>query len=162
MGWSKREIIEEAYSELGIGPEFDITPDEQITALKRLDTMMATWEADKGIRVGYAFSASPSAADPDADSGLPDYAVRAAYLNLAIDLAPGFGKEVKPTTQVAARNAYGALLLKAAQPPQQQQRGTFPRGSGNKAWQTSHAHFYPPPTDSPLDVDSTGLNISTE
>jgi len=52
---SKRQLIDAAFEELALaGYTFDIDPDEQLSALRRLDSMMATWGGPGiGIRIGY-------------------------------------------------------------------------------------------------------------
>lgn len=157
MGWTKDQLIAEAYAELGLASyEFDITPEEKQTALRRLDTMMATWEA-KGIRVGYLIPASPDASSLDTDSGLPDAAVETVYLNLALRLAPGKGKQVSVQSARSARDGYDALLFNAARPLQQQLPATMPRGAGNKPWRSGGGQpFMPTPSTDPLQVEPGG------
>lgn len=153
--FTKLELITEAFQELAIGSGFDITPEEQQTALRRLDTMMATWEG-KGIRVGYAFPSSPGASDIDAASGLPDSAVETVYLNLAKRLAPGYGKQLSAVTLTTAREGYSTLLRAAAQPQEQQMPNTLPLGAGNRHWGFDLNPFYPTPNASPLGTTQGG------
>lgn len=154
MAWSKAQLIAEAFGELALqGYVFDISPEEQQTALRRLDTMMATWEA-RGIRVGYTTPTSPDESDVDADSGLPDSAVEAVYLNLAIRLASGYGKAVTVETKKAAREGYDVLLWAAAQPIRQQLPSTMPRGAGNRIWRNSQRPFFPAPDTNPLQANA--------
>jgi hypothetical protein len=156
VGWTKRQIVDEAFGELALqGYVFDVTPEEQQTALRRLDTMMATWEA-RGVRVGYAFPSSPDTSDLDTDSGLPDRAVETTYLNLAIRIATGFGKTPASATRLAASEGYDALLWAAAQPQQQQLPNTLPRGAGNKPWRTANQPFFQTPNEDPLPTSRGG------
>lgn len=156
MPWTKRQLIGEAFGEIALaGYEFDITPEEHATALRRLDTMMATWEA-RGIRVGYAFPSGPAASDPDDDSGLPDAATEAAFMGLAVRLAPSFGKVLSVETRRTAREGFEMLLLDAARPQQQQLPSTLPRGAGNKGWQSLDRPFFPQPSDDPLGISQGG------
>lgn len=157
--WTKRAIVEEAFAELALqGYVFDLTPEEMQTALRRLDTMLATWEAH-GVRVGYAFGGD----DLDAPSGLPDYAVEAAFLGLAVRLAPGFGKQLSSDTRRAANESYDYLLWAAAQPIQQQLPNTFARGAGNRIWRWSQRPFFPTPDSNPLTNPQGGdLGIAPE
>ncbi len=163
MSWSKRQIISEAFGELAIqGYEFDVSPEEVQTALRRLDTMMATWEA-RGIRVGYAFPSSPEDSSADSDSGLPDSAVETTYLNLAIRLAAGYGKQISAETKRSAKEGFDTLLWAAAQPIEQQQPDTMPRGAGNRAWGDNPRPFFPTPDNSPLGIGAGGsLDIHPE
>lgn len=160
--WTKRELLLEAFAEIGLASyDFDLQPDEVQTALRRLDTMMATWEA-KGVRVGYSFPATPGDSDPDDISGLPDMAVETVYLNLAVRLGPGFGKVISPDTKAAARSGYDALLTAAAFPIEQQFPNTMPRGAGNKPWRYQRP-FMPNPDLDPLRIAQGGdLNILPE
>lgn len=154
--WTKRELVTEAYGELALqGYEFDLSPGEMQTGLRRLDAMMAAWEA-QGVRVGYRFPASPSDSSLDDASGLPDKANQAAFLSLAIALAAGLGKAVSPDTRRQAREAYSALLLDAAYPQEQQLPDTLPTGAGNKPWRGTYEQFFPPPSSDPLGVSPGG------
>ena len=160
MSCTKGQLINEALTELGIGSDFDIQPEEQATALRRLDSMMAVWDG-KGIRLGYPLPASADASDVDQDSGLPDSALEPVYLNLALRLAPSYGKAVSVDTRRNARDGYDRLQNAAAQPLPPQQPNTMPRGAGNKPWRPLSSPYFPKPTDSPLQVTSGGdLNIT--
>ncbi|MCA3151814.1 MAG: hypothetical protein ING77_11610 [Rhodocyclaceae bacterium] len=163
MAWTKRQIVEQAFEELALaGYVFDLTPEELQSGLRRLDTMMATWEG-KGVRVGYPIPSNPDESDLDQSSGLPDKAVEAVYLNLAIRLAASFGKVLGPDTKRSAREGYDTLLWAAAQPIEQQQPDTLARGAGNKPWRTNNQPFFPRPDDSPLGITQGGdLQISPE
>lgn len=154
--WSKRQLIDEAYGELALqGYVFDISPEEQQTALRRLDTMMATWEA-RGVRVGYPFPSSPDDSDLDEDSGLPSSAVETVYLNLAIRLAAGKGKQLSVDTRRTAGQGYDTLLWAAAQPIPQQLPNTLPRGAGNKPWGAIDRPFFNSPNTERLVSDDPG------
>lgn len=160
MSWTKAQLINEAFTELGLGSDFDITSEETQSALRRLDTMMGVWDA-KGIRLGYPLPASPDDSDAAQDSGLPDTALEPVYLNLALRLAPSFGKTVSVETRRNASAGYDRLLIAAAQPLPPQQPSTMPRGAGNKPWRPLSSPFFPRPTDNPLQVTSGGdLNIT--
>ncbi|NBW08262.1 MAG: hypothetical protein EBR82_09565 [Caulobacteraceae bacterium] len=156
MGWTKKQLAAEAYGELGLQDyEFDVSPEEQMTALRRLDTMMATWDS-MGIRLGYAFPSGPDASDPDTDSGLPDTAAETVYLNLAIRLAPGLGKQVSAETKRSAADGFDMLMATAAVPRQQQLPNTLPRGAGNRTSYGWPGPFFPGPCRDPLRVAQGG------
>ena len=88
-------------------------------ALRRLDAMMAGWNA-RGIRLGYPLPSSPSDSSLTEPTGVPDRANEAVILNLAILLAPGIGKTVSADTRIQARAALNTLLARAAMPPEMQ------------------------------------------
>lgn len=158
MGWSKRQLIEEAYAELALaGYVFNLKPDELQTALRRLDTMMGTWAA-KGIQVGYAFGTTPDSSDLDQDSGLPLACVETVYLNLAVRLGAGFGKTVLASTKSAAKDGYDAMLVGQAyaQLREQQLPNTVPRGAGTKQWRGIQNPFLNTPEEAPLGIGADG------
>lgn len=145
MLWTKRQLVEMAYAELSLaGYVFDLSPEEMEMGLRRLDTMWAMWEA-KGILMGYTIPSTPFDSDLDQDSGLPALAIEPTYLNLAIRLAPGNGKQISSDTRRSAREGYASLLIPAAMPRQQQMPDTLPVGSGNKTWGSIRGPFFPPP-----------------
>lgn len=148
MSWKKRLIVNKAFGDLALaGYVFDLTPDEIQDAILSLDAMMASWET-YGIRIGYSATLDPENADPDQDSGIPDWANKAAYKNLAIDLAASFGKAVPPSLAVAAKSAYDGMLgLIAANPPQMQYKGNLPIGAGWKRNNYNGGPFVAPPVD---------------
>jgi hypothetical protein len=147
--WTKQALVLAARRELGLGGAFDVNDaDELLDDLQRLDAMVAAW-ASKGIRLSYALPSSPGASNINAASGIADAAAEAVYLGLAMRIAPGYGKVITPETRTAARNAYDALLIDAAQPQQQQLRGGMPAGAGHKP-NVFHAVFLPEPDTSPL------------
>lgn len=155
MGWTKRQHVEQAFTELALGRGFDLDPEQLEDGLRRLDSMMALWDG-KGIRLGYALPSSPDASNIDDDSGLPDTANEAVYLNLAIRLAPGYGKTISPDTRMLAKQAYDALLVDAAQPPAHAAR-SVPVGAGGKPWRTGRT-FTSPPAD-PLLADDDPITV---
>lgn len=156
MSWTKRQIVEEAYGELAIaGHVFDISPEEQEAALRRLDLMMAVWDA-RGIRLGYPLASSPDDSDLDQDSGLPDSAIEPVYMNLAKRLAAGKGKALTQGTLQAAKDGFDLLLRVAAYPQQQQLPNTLPRGAGSRPWRTGQSPFMPTPTADPIGTTPGG------
>lgn len=156
MAYTKQQLIDEAFGELALSANaFDITPEEQQTALRRLDTLMATWE-QRGIRIGYVFPTSPETSASSADSGIPDGAAEPVFMNLAVRLAAVFGKQVSMDTKRAAREGFSLLLRDAAYPEQQQLPGTLPRGAGNRPYEQLGQPFFPQPTDAPLAVSTGG------
>lgn len=141
MGWSKRDLVSSAFEELALaGYEFDVTPEEQNSALRRMDAMMATWDG-RGVRLGYNLPSSPDRSDLDQDSGIPDWAAESVYLNLSIRMASGWGKSVGQSTIAVAKDAYNAVLSHAALPPEQRSPQTLPSGAGNKPWRINDNPF---------------------
>jgi len=133
MGWSKREIIRKAFGELGLGSyALDASPSELQDAMQMLDALMARW-TDRGIVFDtiYPQPASIDTGDLDDDSNVPSYASEAVYLNLALRIAPGFGKTPSPDTKRDARRAYSDVLAKFVVGTEVSLKG-LPRGAGAK------------------------------
>ncbi len=147
MGYSKRQFLTAAFTEIGLANYvFDLQPEDLESALRRLDSMMAEWNA-KGIRLAYPIPGSPQDSDLDAESEVPDSANEAIITNLAVRLAPSYGKQVSQLTLVSAKGAYNTLLSRATLPMQQQMPGTMPSGAGNKPWRVYDDPFLRPPVE---------------
>lgn len=157
MAYTKRDIVEQAFEEIGLASYvFDLQPQQLDSALRRLDAMMATWNA-KGIRLGYPLPSSPADSDLDQGVGVPDNAIEAMYLNLAIRISAGFGKTVSPETKAAAKRAYNEIVANSAMPLEMQLGNeTIPSGAGNKGWRYYNNPFLRAPQD-PLQVGSDGI-----
>jgi hypothetical protein len=134
MGWTKQQLIEQAFGELALAHfVFDLDADTLESALRALDTMMATWSG-VGISISYALPTSPDLSNIGDDAGIPDSAVEAVYMNLALKLAAGRGKALTVETRSAARAGYNALLGAAVSPAAGQSSGLPLIGAGNKPW----------------------------
>ena len=142
MSWTKRQFIEQAFEELGLASYvFDLTPEQLESARRRLDAMMAGWNAN-GIRIGYPIPSSPDDGDIDDDSGVPDFANEAIYTNLAARLAPTLGKVLAPETKQFADMSYNSLMNQTVMPiPEYKMPITMPRGSGTKPWRNFNNPF---------------------
>lgn len=135
MSWTKRQLISQAFEEAGYASyDFDLQPEQVMSALRKLDSMMATWKT-KGIDLGYRLHSNPADSDPDEDSLLPEAAIEGVYLNLSIRIAPSIGKMVAPETKANARYAYVMLLAITAVTPEQVMPAGLPAGAGSKYWQ---------------------------
>jgi hypothetical protein len=146
MSYTKRQFVEEAFAELGMANyTFDLQPQQLEGAMKRLDAMMATWNA-KGIRLGYPLPSSPQDSDLDTETQVPDSANEAIVANLAIRIAPQYGKQVQIDTRTTAKLGYDTLLARATFPLEQQFPRTLPLGAGQKPWRYD-TPFMPGPVD---------------
>ena len=133
MSFTKRDIVTMAFEEVGLaGYVFDLQPQQLDGALRRLDAMMATWNG-KGIRIGYPLPASQSDSDLDEVLGVGDDAHEAMALNLAVRIAPSYGKTVSPDTKAAAKSGFNQLLAQHAKPIEAQlDASAVPAGAGNR------------------------------
>lgn len=142
MSWTKREIVQNAFEEVGLASyAFDLQPEQYQAGLRRLDNMMATWNS-RGLRIGYPLADSPAGSDLDQDATVTDEAIEAIVGNLAIRLAPMLGKTVSPDTKATARSAYMALLSRRSQTIEMQiDAGAIPAGQGTKCWRVNGDPF---------------------
>lgn len=148
MGWTKRQFVEQAFDEIGLaGYTFDLQPEQLQSALRRLDTMMATWNA-KGIRLAYPLPSSPQDSDLDQKTEVPDSAYEAIYTNLAIRIAPSFGKQVAIEVKTTAKQAYDVLLQRAAAPIEMRLPSTMPVGAGHKLYDDPYVEYPEQPVQS--------------
>lgn len=142
MGYTRRDFVNAACEELGVSTyTFDLPPERLEEMGRRLDVMMATWNA-LGVRLGYTLPTSPGSVDLDAQTGAPDKAYEAIASNLAVKCAAIFGKQPMATTMATARSAYIALLSHFAAPIERQP-GALPAGAGAKAWQSGDPFITP-------------------
>ena len=112
MSWTKKQIIEQAFTEIGIASfTFDTTADERENSLRILDTMMAEWTT-RGIvftPTAYPATVNPGGGSIDAETNAPNDAVAPMYNNLALRLAPGFGKAPSNQTKLDAKAGFSML-----------------------------------------------------
>lgn len=155
MAWTKAQIVADAFGEIALaGHVFDIEPEEEQRAARRLEMMLGNWEG-RGITLGYSFASDPGAIEMSTDSGLPDAAVETVVINLAKRIAAGFGKALTPQQLQDAQTSFAVLLRQASAPPEMQLPATMPRGAGLKPWRSSRP-FANPPNTSPLSIGDGG------
>ena len=144
MSWTKRQFVLEAFDSIGLASYvFDLQPEQLQSALRKMDSMMATWNG-MGIRLGYPLPSAPQDSDIDDPTEVPDSANEAIYTNLAIRIAPSFGKQVPLEVKVAAKQGYNVLLQRATAPIEKQLPGTMPAGAGQKPWRVDDPFVAPP------------------
>ena len=144
MSWTKRQLVNQAFDIIGMSSyTYDLQPEQLQSALRQLDTMMATWY-NRGVQLGYPIPTSPEDADLDTESNVPDRANEAIYTNLAIRIAPNYGKQVMRELKQAAFYAYQGVLSIASLPNEMQYPETLPKGSGNKPYRWRE-EFFPIP-----------------
>lgn len=142
MSWTKRELVTNAFEEIGLANYvFDLQPEQLQAGLRRLDNMMATWNS-RGLRLGYPLPDSPGGSDLDQDSNITDEAIEAVVGNLGVRLAPMMGKTVSPDTKAAARSAYVALLNRRTNTLEKRiDVNAIPGGQGGKYWRFNSDPF---------------------
>lgn len=156
MAYTKRQFVEAALTEIGLASYvFDIQPEQLEYARRRLDAMMADWNG-KGLRLSYPIPASPEQGSLAEETNVPDSANEAVILNLAVRLAPSYGKQIMPDTRLLAKTAYDTVLQRATVPIELQFPDTLPSGAGNKYWRDADDPFMPTPVD-PVETGPEGI-----
>lgn len=156
MSYTKRQLIEDAFAELALaGYVFDLSPEDLQTALRRMDSMVALWAA-KNINISYPLSANPDDSYISQNANIQPYAVDAVICNLALSIAPSFGKQIPQDIRIRAKRGLDFLCSIAAIPPQVKMPSHLPIGAGNKSWRLTNNPFAPIPKDDPLVVGGNG------
>jgi len=141
---TKRQIVDMAYEECALaGYEFDVTPEELQSALRRLDTLMAEWQGS-GLRMGYNFPASIGTGNLDDWSGVPDACMDTAAKYLALRIAPRMNKALGSEARQARAAGMVALRTYCMTPVERQLSVNTPYGAGNKYWALQWPVAMPP------------------
>ena len=132
----KADLIQGAYEQLRIWGVTRIpSPTETVLALKRLNGLLLHWE-NQNIYLGWNVGAD----NPNDESGLPDWAQEAVFTNLALKLAPTFGKMATPDMKSEASETYNAICLSCY--ANMEYPDTMPVGAGNQRYGYSSRRFF--------------------
>lgn len=130
---TKRAVVEMAYEECSLaGYEFNQTPEELFTGLRRLDALMREWEPT--LPLGYNFPASFGGGDLAEPVGIPDQALDVAAKYLALRISPVMGKDMNPAAVYALSAGMAALRAQSQFSPRVSLPGSTVRGMGNRPW----------------------------
>lgn len=156
MSWTKKQLIDYAFNELGLSSyTYDMMPEQFEIALNKLDAMIALWNST-GVNIGYNLS-DINTSNINQYSGLPDFINEAVYLNLAIKLAPSYGKVLSQDTKVSAKLAYNQALNNLVTVIPMQRDAFTIAGAGNRHYGNN---LFLPQSAEELEIsNSTNLNI---
>jgi hypothetical protein len=155
MAYTKQQFVEMSYQELGFLAE-DLQTEQLNAGLKRLDSMMATWNA-RGLKLRYPIPLNPQDSTLSEQTNVPDKANEAIYVNLAVRLAPSVGKVVTPELRTNANSTYNDLI-RALVGVEEVELSVVPTGAGNKEASTYARFITPKDTDIQLG-DNTDLEF---
>lgn len=135
MSWTKRQIIEQAFEEIGLAAYvFDLQPEQVESARRKLDNMVAVWSSSN-IQIGFPIPSDADESDIDEETNAPDYVVDAMIYNLALRIATSYGKQISQDTRTFAKEAYDNMVRKSvSNPPSLKYNAFLPSGAGNKAY----------------------------
>lgn len=104
---TKIQLIDRAYSKLKIsGITVNPTADDVSLAIAELETMADEWQNTRNICLFYNFEDMP---DPATESGIPRRYENGVQTNLAMRLAPEFGKQVPQELFMQASQSLDAI-----------------------------------------------------
>ena len=155
MSYTKKQFITMAFEEIGMGGNFDLQPGQYQAALRRLDGMIASWNA-RGIRIAYPMNLSPENSDIDVETNVPDKANEAVYTNLAVRICSVFGKVVPPELNNRADELYKNLLTSTFNLEEVDIMG-LPTGAGSKWWSYADQRFIDQSRTSDIDTGADGI-----
>lgn len=135
---TKGQIEDMAFEEIGLaGYEFDATPEEQASGLRRLDSLMAMWAGPgMNLDLGYNFPHTIGTSDRADASGVPDFALDAVVIILAESVMPAIGKTMSTETRVRKQTSMNAIRAACAVIPERQLPTSTLRGAGRKPFST--------------------------
>jgi hypothetical protein len=131
---TKGTLIIRALGKLGIANYvFDTEAEEDNSALRQLDSMAANWQG-KLEPFGYIQPTTNGASLPSDGAGIDEADIDAFVSNLAITLAPDYGKTPAPGLSRQAAGSRSEMFVKYARRFEYQLPSTVPTGAGNDSW----------------------------
>jgi len=154
---TKSQLIDLVFEELGrAGYDFDRTPNEELSVLRKADALMAQWQA-QGCNLNYNFPATFGGGLPTDQIGIPDSAIDTVAMWVAFRVAPGIGKSISAETRKAMAEGKSFLFAQTATIPEMKLPKTTATGIGWKPWNI----WFPFETDSWADnVTLSDLTLS--
>lgn len=139
---TKRQIVEMGYEEAAqAGYEFNVTPEELFSALRKLDALMGEWKISS-INLNYNFPVEFGGGDLDDPSGIPDSCINGVAAWLGYRIMPAQGKQAGQGTLAALSVAKMAIRATTARIPEMRLQNRTPIGAGNKPWSTWQPFSY--------------------
>lgn len=139
IGVPKKSIIEMAYEDCRIsGFDFDRTPEEDLMALRRLNTLMSEWPWNL---LGYDLPASGEGTGEDL-SNLPRDVTHGVSQLLALRLMAAFGKTPPETFRVTSAQSIAYVRAQAVTVPTIAYAPGTIRGAGAKTAESGRNPFF--------------------
>lgn len=141
----KRDLIQLAYEECGqAGYEFELTAEEYVSALRRLNNMLAEWLSAYGVDLGYDFPAAiGDVGSADDASGIDAGVAQTVALRLALRIAPGMGKTLSTESRKQMAESWSALRTKYQSVPTMNYGRNTIKGAGNRSFWSRRNPLFP-------------------
>lgn len=138
-GVPKGAIIDLAFEDCRLsGFDFDRTPEENLTALRRLNAKMAEWPWNA---LGYAFPSSGEGSSEEL-SNIPFDATAGVSKLLAMELMSAFGKSIPDSFRASAVSSINYVRSKCACVPTIGYAPGTIRGRGARGSMGNHSPYY--------------------
>lgn len=135
-------VIERALTKLGIrAAESPVTASEIQDGLDQLNDMLSSWE-NSGLVLG--FQPLENASDT---LRVPRHALAAIKANLAIFMAPEYGRVVSEALAAEASNTKNELRISLVDMGEVNYPNTLPLGSGNECTDFNDQRYFPADQD---------------
>lgn len=155
MGWTKRQFVDRALSEIGFSKRtYTPSADDYADALAIADSMVESWHGRLGLGIGWPVTDNPDDSTIDTETSVPGIYTEAVALQLAIRLAPSYGKQVSPDTKANASQSFKTMVAKLSPPKSRQMPQGIPLGGGNR-WRGRIFTPAPEETSDLVDGDNT-------
>lgn len=141
MSWTKKQLLDAAFTEIGLfNYAYDMEPEDIQSAIVTMDAMIAEW----GLNLSYSMSGDPSQSNQAQESGLPIWANKPVYQNLAVQIGPRYGKIASQVLVVSAKRGLLTLQSKCATIPVPKYDPRLPTGQGNKPYMNVNRQYFKP------------------
>jgi hypothetical protein len=110
---------------------FDVESEETISTLKTLDSMIAEWQA-KLNDMGYIQPATNGTSQPSDPAGIDEAMVEAVAANLALRVAPSYGKTTSGELRAMARDGRSFVFSSYSRARAVEIPSYLPLGAGNR------------------------------
>lgn len=149
------KIVERALGAIQVrASEQPITASEMSTGIAYLNDLMASWAS---VSRAFGFTEVVNADD---ETAIPDWANRAVISNLAMEMAPEYGKQVTPALVRMASDSLRLLKNRLAGELEVFYPNTLPVGSANNEYDVYTYFFSNPAINFLLTDDGSSLLLS--
>jgi len=131
---TKGALVIRALGKLGIANYiFNTEAEEEISALRQMDSLASDWQS-KLEDFGYSQPATRGASNPEDASGINAADEDAFISNLAVQIAPDYGKTPSPFLLKRAAETRSTLFCRYAREVEIPLSEKMPVGAGNRFW----------------------------
>lgn len=142
---TKKAIVEHAFGEIGMASYvFALQAEDIQQGLTLLEQLMARFDG-QGILLNWPFADDMLNPEGSVEVFLPPYAVSGVTAQLAIDLAPFYGKQPNPTTFKRAYDGFTTMAAIGSVPNPARMNTLTPMGSGNRNYGVGRVFVVNPP-----------------